>query len=678
MSRVAASHADWLGLLEPQGQFLTLPVVREAFPGGLDRVTAVTRDQVRDRLSELADGGAGAQTGWLEYVFRDLLGWGQRLRSGPAVPAELAHTVAEKHLTLRADYALVQPATAGAPERARALVMRFPADTNLTSRLPGEKWAASPVERVALLCRATGVPIGLATNGEHLSLVWAPQNAASGHGTWPSSLLAEEPLLLDALTSLLGAKRFFAVQADVQLDRLLARSANAQQDVTTQLGRQVRQAVELLVSALSRANNDHGGRLLAGVDPHAVYEASVSVMMRLVFLLYAEERRLLPLSDALYDSSYAASTLREELRADADTLGDEPLELRTSAWHRLLATFRAVHSGIEHDLLRLPAYGGSLFDPDRFPFLEGRAADQSWRSSPSAPLPVDDLTVLAILSALQILEIRDSGVTESRRLSFLTLDVEQIGHVYEGLLDHGAKRVDAIAVGLIGKPGHESEVALADIEARAATDRVTLLTWLSEQTGRSAAWLQKELDRVPTVDEQRLLRTACENDASAVQRAMPYVHILRNDLRGLPMIFLPGSIYVTETSARRDSGTEYTTKDLADEVVTSTLEPLVYSPGPADGAPREQWKLRSSAQILALRVCDPAVGSGAIIVAACRDLAERVAEAWAAEGAIAETDATASDADEVLVEARRAVADQCLFGVDRDPMAVEMANCRSG
>jgi hypothetical protein len=401
MSRVAVTHADWLGLLEPHGQFLTLPVVREAFPGGLDRVSASDRDRVRDQLLDVAAAGRAGRTGWLEYLLREVLGWGTRLRSGPAVPADLTHTVAEKHITLRADYALVQPASGTAAERTRALVVRFDHGTDLTSRIPGEKWAASPVERVALLCRATGVPIGLATDGDLLTLVWAPLNAASGYGTWPTSLLGEEPVLLDALTSLLGAKRFFAVQAGVQLEQLLLRSAAAQHDVTAQLGLQVRQAVELLVSALSRANNEHGGRLLAGVDPHAVYEAAVTVMMRLVFLLYAEERRLLPAGDALYDSSYAASTLREELRADADRLGDEPLELRTSAWHRLLATFRAVHGGVEHDLLRLPAYGGSLFDPDRFAFLEGRRDDQGWRTNASAPLPVDDLTVLAVLNALQ-------------------------------------------------------------------------------------------------------------------------------------------------------------------------------------------------------------------------------------------------------------------------------------
>jgi hypothetical protein len=89
-------------------------------------------------------------------------------------------------------------------------------------------------------------------------------------------------------------------------------------------------------------------------------------MMRLVFLLAAEERGLLLLGEPRYDSFYAVSTLRMQLRAESD----EILERRRSAWSRLLAVFRAVFGGIDHPTLRLPAMGGSLFDPDRFPFLE--------------------------------------------------------------------------------------------------------------------------------------------------------------------------------------------------------------------------------------------------------------------------------------------------------------------
>ena len=103
-----------------------------------------------------------------------------------------------------------------------------------------------------------------------------------------------------------------------------------------------------------------------------MYRGAVTVMMRLVFLFVAEERRLLPIDDPRYAETLAASTLRAQLQERADRDGEDPLERSTAAWHRVLALFRAVHGGIEHDALRLPAYGGGLFDPDRYPFLEGR------------------------------------------------------------------------------------------------------------------------------------------------------------------------------------------------------------------------------------------------------------------------------------------------------------------
>ena len=93
------------------------------------------------------------------------------------------------------------------------------------------------------------------------------------------------------------------------------------------------------------------------------------------------------MQDPLYDQHYAVSTLSELLRERADQHGEEVLERRHDAWCRLLATFRAVHAGVEHEAMRLPPYGGTLFDPNRYPFLEGRAADTHWQTTPAKPKP---------------------------------------------------------------------------------------------------------------------------------------------------------------------------------------------------------------------------------------------------------------------------------------------------
>src|SRR5665213_4205910 len=89
------------------------------------------------------------------------------------------------------------------------------------------------------------------------------------------------------------------------------------------------------------------------------YEAALTVMMRLVFLFCAEERGLLPLENETYQTFYAASTLRGQLQEEADQQSEEVLERRSDAWCRLLATFRAVHGGVAHVTMRLPAYGGT-------------------------------------------------------------------------------------------------------------------------------------------------------------------------------------------------------------------------------------------------------------------------------------------------------------------------------
>ena len=325
---------------------------------------------------------------------------------------------------------------------------------------------------------------------------------------------------------MLCADRFFSVPENETLEALLDKSADDQQEVTDQLGYQVRKAVEVLIQALDKADQDHGRKLLADVDEKVLYESALTVMMRLVFLFCAEERELLLLGDDLYDKNYAVSTLREQLRVTADQFGEEILGLRYDAWTRLLTSFRAVYAGAKHDRLKLPAYGGSLFNPDRFPFLEGRKLGTSWKTTEATPLPVSNRTVLHLLEALQVLQVRlpGGGAAEARKLSFRSLDIEQIGHVYEGLLDHTAKRAAEPVLGLQGTRDKEPEIALAELEKIAAKGEKELLKFLKDETGRSESALKKGLNA--ELDDQLVsrFRTACQDSrpveaGEAVRRA---------------------------------------------------------------------------------------------------------------------------------------------------------------
>src|SRR5436190_8631393 len=226
----------------------------------------------------------------------------------------------------------------------------------------------------------------------------------------------------------------------------------------------------MLVQAFDRIDAESGRMLLAGVSEQALYDSALTVMMRLVFLFSAEERGLLLLGDPLYDQHYAVSTLSELLRERADQHGEEVLERRHDAWSRLLATFRAVHAGVAHEAMRLPPYGGTLFDPDRYPHLEGRAWGTQWQTMSAKPLPINNRVVLHLLEALQLLRVKvpGGGPSEARRLSFRALDIEQIGHVYEGLLDHTAKRAGETILGLAGSKRQEPEIPLSKLQDAAA------------------------------------------------------------------------------------------------------------------------------------------------------------------------------------------------------------------
>lgn len=665
-SQIGRHHAEWLSLVQTTGPFLTVPVLEHVLPEGLEATTLMS--DLRVAYAEWQQ-DPGLQRRWIRWVLDELLGL--RDTVSEATDANPSHMVAEQGVRLRPSYVVRDRTREGDP--AVLLVHRYDAGIALERPIPGEAWAASPLDRAAELARVANVPLALVTDGQRWTVVWAREGESTGTCTWRSELWLEEPVTVRAFVTLLGAHRFFALPVEEGLAALLEASASRQQEVADQLGAQVRRAVELLIATLDREDRDRRGELLADLESAEVYRGAVTVMMRVVFLFVAEERRLLPLDDERYNTTLAASTLRAQLQERADRYGEDPLERSTAAWHRVLALFRAVHGGIEHDALRLPAYGGGLFDPDRYPFLEGRASGTAWREQAAHPLPVDDRTMLHLLDALQTLE--QGGVRVL--LSYEALDVEQIGHVYEGLLDHTALRITDTALALAGK--HEPELALGEIEAWAGAGEATLVERLAKETGRSASAIRKALSAEPPEDRRARLRAACGSDDRLLDRVAPYDALLRDDLRGDPLVFLPGSLFVTQALDRRASGTYYTPRELAEEVVRYALEPVVYDPGPAQERDPSKWRLKGSAELLELKVADIAMGSGAFLVAACRHLAARLLEAWAAE-TVADASVAFAGAEEVPADplerealAHRLVAERCLYGVDKNPMAVEMA-----
>lgn len=678
-----SQHTEWLSMVEVSGPFLAIPVLEKIFPQGLDSLETYRKNRIRSAYEEWLDAAENndphfteLHLAWVNLVLKELLEFDDNLLSSPA--DDVVFKSLDGNSEFRPNY-VIKADTNSSP---LMFVSILPEGTDLEKVKTGDGWPVPIYERMSLLCRHLGVRLGLITNGERWMLVNAPVGNTSSHTSWYARLWFQEPITLKAFQSLLGVRRWFGPEEET-LSAMLEESLQHHEEVTDTLGEQVKRAVEVLVQCLDKADQDRNRELLHDVPPAELYEAGLTVMMRLVFVLCAEERELLLQGEPIYDQYYAISTLRGQLTEEADQHGHEVLERRHDAWARLLAVFRAVYTGIEHETMRLPALGGSLFDPDRFPFLEGRTKGTQWQDTPARPLPIDNRTVLLLLEALQILEQRGGALM----LSYKALDVEQIGHVYEGLLEHTVQRLPKDTLGLTGsQKAKNPNIPLAELESARLDGDDAVIDLVQEVTQRSKSAITKALSK--DIDDATFGKviTVCGGDLDLANRIKPFAHLLRMDAWGDVIVYRKNSFAVTLGADRRETGTHYTPKSLTESIVNTTLEPVAYI-GPADGKPREEWQIKSPAELLELKICDPAMGSGAFLVQVCRWLSERLVESWGREedrGKFVTVDGIVLDnaggaepmpnsLDERLLIARRLVAERCLYGVDMNPLAVELA-----
>ena len=340
-------------------------------------------------------------------------------------------------------------------------------------------------------------------------------------------------------------------------------------------------------------------RVVARAAPDApltdVREAALVLLYRLLFILYAEDRDLLPVRDSRYDD-YA---LREKVRGDVGRRKDADDAFSETAaryWSAIDDLCRAIDAGDAS--IGLPPYNGGLFDRERTPLLER--------------IRLGDAAIADAIDALSF-ERTPQG---RRYINYRDLGVQQLGSIYERLL------------------------------------------------------------------EQEIVR---DGDEIVVR----------------PNIF-----------ARKDSGSYYTPDDLVSLIVAETLEPLAQarmdafaaeaselasSPLPEDRRIGRLKRLDPAEKLLELKICDPAMGSGHFLVNLVDHLADRVIAAMAEAEAVWDgyvsplTEridvirntivANAEDRDWAVDPAqlddrhivRRMVLKRCVYGVDKNPMAVELA-----
>ena len=561
-----------------------------------------------------------------------LLGWPPDLVAGAPdgrpIPDDLRVHLPESDTTLQPHLAVSLPDRSGWQLLVRHEAAGIDADTR--GSLPG--WEATPHQRFERLLRETGVGAGLLVT-DTIRLVYAPRGETSGWLTFPLAALGTVPgrTLLAGLKLLLGPVRLFTDPPERRLPALLAASRRAQAAVSTALAGQVLGALHELLRGLHAA--EPAIAELARTRPAHLYEGLLAVLMRLVFLLYAEDRDLVPSradpeSRAFYDQGYGVRALHARLLDDQARLPDT-MDERRGAWGQLLALFRLVHQGCGTGWMR--PRGGKLFDPATFPFLLGQTTTTDKQRVPL----VTDGCILRILDRLMVLG--------GERLSYRALDVEQIGSVYETVMGFTVQPAPGASIAIRAGKKDRTPVFVDLPALLASRDRVK---YLKDYTDRG---------KFPPKVDRDLKAAATESQLAAALASIV-------DPRGSPdgQIWPTGTPLLQPTDERRRTGSHYTPRDLTNPIVTHALAPAFARLGPA----------ATPDDILALKVCDPAMGSGAFLVEACRQLAFRLVDAWARHPGTRPP--ISADEDEELL-ARRLIAQRCLYGVDRNPMATDLA-----
>lgn len=675
------AHLEWLGFVQPKGLVVSAPALVRA-GAILDR-----RDVEGQRLLRANVGLAPSPTNAAPELrtgltdtdsrprIRDfrafasqVLGWsfsatGYAGTSEQPIPEELEIAIPDAGYTLRPDFAVrelepqnseLKRGEADVPAEGRGFGNRArPAGWQLVVRVigAGDDFDRAPTggarlelshhSRMERLLRETGVPAGLLANGDTLRLISAPRGESSGWIDFHVSQMVQtggRPICT-ALRLLLSEERLLALPRHERLAALLADSRKVQNEVSERLSEQVLHALYELLRGFQSAHDASGGTLLREVladHPDQVYRALLTVILRLVFTLYAEERDLLPEHETFL-RYYSVAGLHERLREDA-ALFPDTMEQRFGAWAQLVALFRMIHDGARSPGMRLPARHGALFDPDRFPFLEGRrqVGGRQLHERITPPL-VPDGTVFRALEKLLVLD--------GERISYRALDVEQIGSVYETMMGFRLETASG------------RSVAIKSQKKQGAPTAVDLEELLAEDSGKRAKWIQDRTDRKVTDTVRRKVSEAAT--LGDLHAALGTV----TDTEATPDVVPRGAMVLQPSEERRRSGSHYTPRVLTEPIVRTTLEPILARLRVVDGRPPKPE------QILDLKVCDPAMGSGAFLVEACRYLGDALVESWRAHDAVP---AIPADEDEVVF-ARRLVAQRCLYGVDRNPVAVDLA-----
>ncbi|WP_437690034.1 hypothetical protein [Sorangium sp. So ce176] len=505
---------------------------------------------------------------------------------------------------------------------------------------------------------------------------------------------------------------------------------------------------------------EHGSSGDAGrVARRHIYVAATRLVMRCVVILFAEARELLPRSNAVYEGSYGLEGLRAQLDRMAGGRAAERLRHSHGAWPRLLSLFRLVYQGSAHEALPVPRYGGGLFTPGDAaspdPVLRALAAFESARNEPTDHA-VHGMLELLCKSRVRVRQGRTSKWVEAP-VDFSDLSSEYLGILYEGLLDFELRRAPADDAMVFLNLGDQPALPLQRLDRMKNEELGQLLDKLKksgekvqaegedegedaaaeegaedaeseddagsepEAEDSAAAPAADPLDELGGDDRARVVREMAQTWAERAVKAAKLVKYPKKDTdprvreqwnrdvaataRGLVQrLILPGGWFLVRWGGtRKGSGTFYTRPQLASPIVRRALQPLAYAPVREEKdevtglVTVTEWAPRKPEEILALKVCDPAMGSGSFLISALRYLTGALVESLHHHGRIEEradqticrlADGLPADhpshetlpvpkdhpdfEDKLRARLKRYVVERCLYGVDLDPLAVEL------
>lgn len=340
-------------------------------------------------------------------------------------------------------------------------------------------------------------------------------------------------------------------------------------------------------------------------------------LYRLLFIFYAEARGLLPLDNKIYKDSYSLNSIKKEIKEKIDKK-ESVLPISLVYWGRLKTLFELVNKGsqsfgIPQEVMYIPPYNGSLLDPAKHTFLEKYTVSDKW--------------LIEVIDLLARSPSRKNS-QEKAFVDYSSLEISHLGSIYEGLLEYRLRiaEKDIIPVKEKGK-----EVFVSLEEARKGNKRY---------------------------DEKEIVRA--------------------------------GEVYVvTDKGERKATGSYYTPGYIVDYIIENTLKPLCdritdkigdeitdleEKIKESRGVNRASYqrkinelKISFDDEVFKLKILDPAMGSGHFLVRATDYLAEEIATnpyAW---------DEEAPEEEESVVFWKRRVVERCIYGVDLNPMAVELA-----